>query len=438
MKRIILATLLLATMIYTYGSECNGHTERAKAILTKIMNADTDSIYDTMSAEMKQGIQRQQLKSMWAILTMQVGEYKSDSEWNCTEQDGLTIVTARLSFRTMDLEYTVSFDPAGNMAGLFFTPAPPKETEEKTAEAPDYTERRITLVSGEFKLDAILTLPDSIKNPNPPCAILVHGSGPSDKDETIMMRKPFKDLAEGLASHGIATLRYDKRTYAYRKEMNRYEDKATLDFETTDDALAAFRLLNEGNTPIDKDRIFVIGHSLGAMMTPRIMEKESGIRGGIMMSANATRLDSVMLYQINYLDSIQPSMNYDKEKTIKELELIAKIGTPQFDKDTKYIINTPTCYWESVISYNQINTARKIDKPLFIMGCDKDYQVPPSELRKWENALHGKPNISFKEYKGLSHLYMPAGNTPSPADYFGEGHMTEDVIEDIAAFINAN
>jgi dienelactone hydrolase len=93
-------------------------------------------------------------------------------------------------------------------------------------------------------------------------------SGPNDRDETIGPNKPFQDLAWGLASQGIAVLRYDKRTRVYPAQFVALPN-ATVKEETIDDALAAVALLR--NTPnIDQHRIFVLGHSLGGMLVPRI------------------------------------------------------------------------------------------------------------------------------------------------------------------------
>ena len=118
----------------------------------------------------------------------------------------------------------------------------------------------------EYPLNGLLTLPDDPSGPVP-AVVLVHGSGPSNMDERVMKLTPFRDLAEGLAQHGIASVRYDKRTYAHARKMKK--TRPTVWEETIEDALLAAALLRK-EPQIDADRIFLLGHSQGAMLAPRI------------------------------------------------------------------------------------------------------------------------------------------------------------------------
>ena len=116
-----------------------------------------------------------------------------------------------------------------------------------------------------------------------PGVVLVHGSGPQDRDETIGGFRPFQDLAQGLASRGIAVLRYEKRTKVYEKELAGTRDMTIKD-EVLDDALAALGLLRA--TPgVDRRRVFVAGHSLGALLAPRIAVLDGSLAGVVLLAA---------------------------------------------------------------------------------------------------------------------------------------------------------
>lgn len=437
--KVMLAVVLLVGALPASAQDAgNDRIVRAQLLLEKLQQADTDSVYEHMDDKMKAGIQPAQLKSMWQMLVMQMGEYGGAEDWQYVRAINMDIVTARLSFRAMDLTYSCTYDGQGRLAGLFFTPAPAKTTADEDADAScDFTEKSMTVVTDGFELGATLTLPRGVDNP--PCVILVHGSGPNDRDETIMQNKPFRDIAEGLAACGVASLRYDKRTYACAEAMGKFAGEIDLDFEVVDDVLSAYRLLCGSGSLVDTSRIFVVGHSLGGMLVPRILSRERGLRGGVMMSANATRLDSVMLYQIGYLSAMQPgAVSAEAEALVRSVENISRYGTDGFDCSIPAPAGTTMHYWQDILSYNQVEAAVAVAQPLLVLGCKGDYQVPPAEMEKWRKALGAKGNVSFKEYDGLSHIYMEAGEKPSPADYMKKSHVPQYVMEDIAEFVRNN
>ena len=114
----------------------------------------------------------------------------------------------------------------------------------------------------KYPLKGMLTLPSGAERPVP-AVVFVHGSGASNMDEKVGKLTPFKDLADGLAESGIASVRYDKRTFAHAFKLLREKD-ITVKTETIEDAILATEMLK--NDPrIDRENIFIIGHSMGAI-----------------------------------------------------------------------------------------------------------------------------------------------------------------------------
>ena len=154
-------------------------------------------------------------------------------------------------------------------------------------------EKIIVGEGSKYPLGGMLTLPDGAVGPVP-AVVFVHGSGSSNMDEKVGKVTPFKDLAEGLARHGIASLRYDKRSFAHGMKMLR--DKSTVitvKEETIDDAVLATELLKKDKR-IDSERIFIVGHSMGAMLAPRIDAEGGNYRGLILMAGTLRKLEEVM------------------------------------------------------------------------------------------------------------------------------------------------
>ena len=148
----------------------------------------------------------------------------------------------------------------------------------------------------QYPLKGLLTLPDDTAKPVP-AVVFVHGSGASNMDEKVGKLTPFKDLAQGLARHGIASVRYDKRSFAHGFKMLRDKDlEVTVKTETIYDAILATELLKK-DPRIDPERVFIIGHSMGGMLSPRIDAEGGNYAGLIIMAGSPRKLEEIILDQ---------------------------------------------------------------------------------------------------------------------------------------------
>lgn len=275
-----------------------------------------------------------------------------------------------------------------------------------------------------------------------PAVVLVAGSGPNDLDETIGPNKPFRDLANGLAGAGIASLRYDKRTLDYGLQMAA-KPHYTIDDEVTDDALAAVHLLAR-QRGIDPHRVFVLGHSLGGQLAPRIAQRDPGIAGLIMLAAPARPLLDVLAQQFRTLGRAQgasaqqiAALEEGVEQERKVLDAADARHPPQGMSTVIPAAPVPQIYLYSLHAYDQLATARALTLPLLILQGGNDFQVSPTlDFDAWKSALAGRANATFRLYPGLSHLFMP-GPTQAPADYAQPAHVDPRVIVDIADWIKA-
>ena len=157
-------------------------------------------------------------------------------------------------------------------------------------------ERIIVGENTKYPLNGLLTLPDDTTKPVP-AVVFVHGSGASNMDEKVGKLTPFKDLAQGLARHGIASLRYDKRSFAHGFKLLRDKSlEVTVKVETIDDAILATELLKK-DARIDLERVYIIGHSMGGMLAPRIDAEGGNFTGLIIMAGSPRKLEDIILDQ---------------------------------------------------------------------------------------------------------------------------------------------
>jgi dienelactone hydrolase len=265
---------------------------------------------------------------------------------------------------------------------------------------------------------------------------LVHGSGPNDRDETVGGNKPFKDLAWGPASKGVAVLRYEKRTKQHGAKLASIRAFTVKD-EVLDDALAAVELLRK-TEGIDAKRIFVLGHSLGGMLVPRIGRLDPNIAGLIALAGATRPLEDVIPEQLAYIFSVDGTISPEEQKQLdqaKEQAAKVKALKPEDANSSAIVFSAPVSYWLDLRGYNPPETAKELKQPLLILQGERDYQVTMDDFKRWNAALATKSNVTFKSYPSLNHLFIAGTGRSTPSEYDQAGHVVAQVIEDIAAWI---
>jgi hypothetical protein len=388
---------------------------------------------------MKAALPESKLKEAWDSLPQRVGAFQNRAEAQlAVRQDPYQQVIIPLEFEKMPLNMLVVVDvTSGKISGLFFQPNQAAQAQQyKTPAYVDtakFEEKEISFGAAPWTLTGTLTLPQGA---GPfPAVVLVHGSGPNDRDETIGPNKPFKDIAQGLASQGIAVLRYDKRTKTYPQETQQIKDFTVKD-ETVDDAVAAVEFLRR-QPQIDPGRVFVAGHSLGGYLAPRIAQADANIAGMIILAGATRPLEDLMVEQTRYILEGDGSLSAQDQAQISQLQqqvAAAKALTRQ-SSGGEAVLGAPASYWIDLKDYRPAELARGLTIPLLIAQGERDYQVTMKDFENWQDALSGQPNATLKTYADLNHLFISGDGQSTPDEYQTPGNVARAIIQDMADWI---
>ena len=449
MKKMLFCLVLLVMLLAVLWSGCNeqkttpsppADETRAVQMIGYLNNGTVDAIFSSWFTTTMQGATTPaQLQTIWDQLQGQYGTYLNITQVRVATQQNYTNVFLTCLFskqQTLDAE--VTFNEQHLIAGLHFLPADVSGNYRPPSYAnlSAFTETNVTVGTGTvWQLPGTLSMP---KGAGPfPAVVLVHGSGPNDRDETVLANKPFKDLAWGLASQGIAVLRYEKRTKQYGTVLAKQLDNITVYDETVQDAQAAVVLLR--STPgIDPGKVFVLGHSLGAMLAPRIAANMTGIAGLVLLAPPARPIEDLALNQTIYLAELDGNITSMEETQINQImSAVDKIHSLNISAGEN-VLGAGRAYWSDLAHYNPVTTAMNLSLPMLVLQGKRDYQINYTfDFLRWQAALGSRQNVVFHAYDNLSHLFMPGSEPPSNSDYTVPSNVAKEVVDDIAAWVKS-
>jgi len=305
-------------------------------------------------------------------------------------------------------------------------------------------DEKIVIGAGtRYPLNGILTIPDETYGLYP-AVVLVQGSGPSNMDEKVGNNYPFKDLAEGLSKQGIAVLRHDKRTFIHGKEM-RKDAGLTVKEEGIEDAILSADLLRK-DSRIDSSKIFIIGHSLGGMLAPRIDAEGGNFTGIIIMAGSPRKFEEIMMDQQNdALNSLNKFLRIIARKQIAKVSSKFENIYNLSDEEAKSTLvlgkYTRAYYFKELGEHPAANYLMVLNKPILIMQGDKDFHVSvEKDFDGYKKLLGDKKNVTFKLYLNLNHMFMPSvyGKIlKMKKEYNVRQHVDKQVINDISKWIHS-
>jgi dienelactone hydrolase len=434
MKSFKILFILLFISQVTFAQGIVNLINRADSFFDTMDKGNFEEAHGFFDESVKGQITPDELKLFWLRLGNSMGTYESvDGAKNSIKGDYFQVILT-CGFSKGTQTFTFVFNKSEKLLGFFVTPvaADAEYAAPAYADTTLYKETEINIKFEEGQMAGVFTSPKNANNF--PVVIMVHGSGPSDMDETVGPNKPFKDLAAGLAAKGIGSIRYVKRSMVYPRIFNK---AFTVKEEVIDDALSAINLAN--TLPgVNKGQIYLLGHSLGGMLAPRIATLAPSLNGIILAAAPARKLSDLILEQNTffYKSSGDTSAAGKKQFLESSIEIdksrLLKLGDIAPDS---VILGAPATYWIDLNNHDQLATSKKIKNRILILQGGNDFQVSVQDFNIWRTTLASNKNASFKLYPDLNHLLSTQKEKGTGAQYRIPANVNADLINDISIWI---
>jgi pimeloyl-ACP methyl ester carboxylesterase len=294
-----------------------------------------------------------------------------------------------------------------------------------------YREEEVAFDSAPgVRLAGTLTLPEG-KGPFP-AVVLITGSGPQDRDETLAGHKPFLVLADALTRRGVAVLRYDDRGVG--ASTGRFPEAAATDFAA--DVRAALAYLRT-RAEADPRRTGLIGHSEGGMIAPMVAADDPRVAFVVLMAGPGVPAGALMAAQ---RQAVALAAGATPEAAARNAELWARVdaavsGAPDLEQartQVRQILSgagaaapvveaavrqVASTWYRQFLAYDPAPNLRKLRVPVLALNGDKDLQVVSSlNLPGMRAALKDNPRAEVVELPGLNHLFQPSA-TGDPREY---------------------
>lgn len=440
-KRMTAITVTGIVLMTLFASFSFSQDFRAKAdrFMQDLTTGKYDSAVVDFSPEVAAQLPASMLKQVWTGVAAQLGGFKGYKFTKSVQADTIISYIYAFEFDKMNLIALLSYNLMGKINGFYFRQVEPSEQKKPVYRIPPYADTT-AFTEAEIAIPGLSPVPATrltakIGRPAP-AVLLVPGSGPNDRNETLLDNQPFKDIAWGLGSLGISSIRFDNRSYVVGLQKTGELD---LNGYLMDDIASCLKYIRSEPTLFDTSKVFILGHSLGGVVAPLAAKRDGRLAGIIMMSATARPLTDVVISQYEYLGSLQSDSLRDvvNGQIAAVKEACGRIHKRTFPKDQVFIFASGKV-WYDLMDNDNVAAAKELPLPMLFLFGGRDYQVTDADRQIWTQALGGRPNVVFKQYDNLNHLYQPGIGQASNSEYTTNlAPVDKQVLSDIADWIKS-
>jgi dienelactone hydrolase len=189
---------------------------------------------------------------------------------------------------------------------------------------------------------------------------------------------------------------------------------------------------------VDPARVFVLGHSMGGKVAPRIVAAEPSVAGLVLLAGDANPMHRSAVRVARYLASVIPGP--DVEETVATLTRQAEcVDSPDLSATAPagdLLFGLPASFWLDEREYDPVSAAAALGKPMLILQGGRDYQVTvQDDLAQWRETLGHRADVTIRVYDADNHLFFPGPGKSTPADYSSPQHVDPAVVADVAQWL---
>jgi len=421
--RRIVSVGVFAFLVFTmlFGSEV-----LADRYLQFLLRGNYHLAYEMQSLRAKTLYTVENMSQEFQQLAEEYGEYLFIFSTETSEIRGFTVFIFHAQFERGFIDFNVVVDDQGRVDTFLVQPTLQTGAIAEYIDTSKFDEFEITIGEDRNRLPAVITVPKEIDKY--PLVILIHDSGAMDRDSTIGPNKPFRQIAWGLATQGVAVLRYDKRTFVFGEQLS--QTSPSIETEVIEDVINA---ITAASRIPSVSSIFLAGHGLGGRVAPAIAARDSRVDGVILLATPARRELQVIIDKQKYIGSLYEEESGQRTKLLTDYLQTALDG--KLPPGAPVLAATAGYYYE-LDRMNPIEIVRELEIPVLIVQGDADFESTVQDYIMFMNALWTRLNVYFQLLPGLDHYFMPVKGEMSTPDYYYEfRHIDIQLIDAMFSWI---